>query len=96
MSPCAAGNSPAGRVNPLDNKPFLAISPVNGHVFVTDPEKPRVIEFDSEGNVIRGWGDYSSGPDGFGLASGAAIAANGDVWISDGGNNLLLRFELPK
>jgi predicted membrane-bound mannosyltransferase/sugar lactone lactonase YvrE len=80
----------------LDNKPFLAVSPVNGHVFVTDPEKPRIIEFDAEGNLVRGWGDYSSGPDGFGLVSGVAVDQKGDVWISDGGNNLILRFELPK
>ncbi|MBE0698886.1 MAG: 6-bladed beta-propeller [Anaerolineaceae bacterium] len=80
----------------LDNKPFLAVSPVNGHVFVTDPEKPRVVEFDSEGALVRAWGDYSSGPDGFGLASGVAVDQNGNVWISDGANNVLLRFELPE
>ena len=34
----------------LDNKPFMAVSPVNGHVFVTDPEKPRVLEFDPQGD----------------------------------------------
>lgn len=80
----------------LDNKPYLAVSPVNGHVFVTDPEKPRVVEFDGEGNLVRAWGDYSSGPDGFGIAAGVAVAENGDVWISDAGNNLLLRFEIPE
>jgi DNA-binding beta-propeller fold protein YncE len=80
----------------LDNKPYLAVSPLNGHIFVTDPEKPRVIEFDAEGSLIRAWGDYSSGPDGFGIAAGVAVAENGDVWISDAGNNLLLRFEIPE
>jgi tripartite motif-containing protein 71 len=79
----------------LDNKPLLAVSPVNGHVFVTDPEHPRVLEFDAEGNYIRGWGDYSSNPDGFGLASGVTVTQDGDVWISDGGNHRLLRFRLP-
>jgi DNA-binding beta-propeller fold protein YncE len=80
----------------LDNKPLLAVSPVNGHIFVTDPEHPRVLEFDSEGSFIRGWGDYSSGPDGFGLASGVAVSPDGEVWVSDGANNLLLRFRLPE
>jgi DNA-binding beta-propeller fold protein YncE len=80
----------------LDNKPFLAVSPVDGHVFVADPETPRVVEFDAEGNLIRSWGDYSSGTDGFGLVSGVTVAENGDVWISDGANNVLLRFEMPK
>ena len=79
----------------LDNKPFIAISPVNGHVFVTDPEKPRVLEFDQQGAIIRAWGDYSTGPDGFGLASGVAVAPDGSVWISDGANNVLLKFNVP-
>lgn len=80
----------------LENKPLLAVSPVNGHVFATDPESPRVIEYDQEGSVIRAWGDYSLGTDGFGLASGVAVASDGDVWVSDGANNVLLRFELPE
>jgi uncharacterized protein (TIGR03663 family) len=80
----------------LDNKPFLAVSPVNGHVFVTDPENPRVVEFDAEGVFVRTWGSYSSSSTGFGLASGVAVAPDGSVWVSDGGNNFLLRFDLPE
>lgn len=80
----------------LDNKPFLAISPLNGNVFVTDPENPRVLEFDAQGNFIRGWGKYSNSTDGFGLASGVAVAQDGSVWVSDGANNVLLRFQPDK
>lgn len=80
----------------LDNKPFLAVSPVNGHVFVTDPEEPRVLEFDGEGNFIRGWGDYSTTTDGFSLAAGVTVTQEGDVWVSDAGNNWLLRFEVER
>lgn len=79
----------------LDNKPFLAVSAVNGHVFVTDPESPRIVEFDPEGQVVRSWGEYSNTIEGFGLASGVAVAADGSVWVSDGANNLLLCFQLP-
>lgn len=79
----------------LDNKPYIAISPTTGHLFVTDPEAPRVLEFDQQGEFIRGWGQYSASSDGFGLASGVAVAPDGDVWISDGANNLLLRFRMP-
>jgi predicted membrane-bound mannosyltransferase/DNA-binding beta-propeller fold protein YncE len=80
----------------LENKPFIAVSPVNGHVFVTDPEKPRVLEFTNEGELVRGWGDYSAGTDGFGLASGVIVAPDGSVWISDGGNNVLLHFTVDR
>jgi predicted membrane-bound mannosyltransferase/DNA-binding beta-propeller fold protein YncE len=79
----------------LENKPFIAVSPVSGNVFVTDPERPRVLEFDPQGTFIRGWGDYSTGTDGFGLASGVAVAPDGSVWVSDGSNNLLLKFQDP-
>jgi predicted membrane-bound mannosyltransferase/DNA-binding beta-propeller fold protein YncE len=79
----------------LDNKPFIAVSPVNGHVFVTDPEKPRVLEFDSQGQFLTGWGDYSTGTDGFGLASGVSVTEDGAIWISDGANNVLLKFTDP-
>ncbi|MEJ5314307.1 MULTISPECIES: glycosyltransferase family 39 protein [Anaerolinea] len=79
----------------LENKPFLKVSPVNGHVFVTDPEGYRVLEFNSDGRFVRGWGYYSTNYDGFGLASGIAIDAEGKVWVSDGANNRLLRFTLP-
>ena len=80
----------------VENKPFIAVSPATGDVFVTDPEKPRVLEFDPQGTLVRGWGDYSTGPDGFGLASGVAVAPDGTVWISDGGNNVLLQFQMPQ
>lgn len=79
----------------LENKPYLAVSPVTGNVFVADPEGPRVLEFDPEGNFVRGWGDYSTEPDGFNIVSGLAFDQNGDLWVSDGGNNRLLRFRLP-
>ncbi|MDT8896892.1 TIGR03663 family protein [Thermanaerothrix sp. 4228-RoL] len=78
----------------LDNKPFISISPL-GHVFVTDPEGYRVLEFDAQGNFVRGWGDYSTGTDGFGLPSGIAVDSQGRVWVSDAGNHVLLRFVLP-
>ncbi len=79
----------------LENKPFIAID-ANDHVFVTDPEKFRVLEFDAAGKFIRGWGDYSPGPDGFGLPSGIEVDAEGHVWVSDAGNNVIMRFTLPQ
>ena len=54
-----------------------------------------MLEFDAQGNFVRGWGKYSSSTDGFGLASGVAVAPDGSVWVSDGANNVLLRFQMP-
>jgi streptogramin lyase len=78
----------------LDNKPFIALDPA-GHVFITDPEGYRVLEFNPDGSFIRGWGDYSTETVGFCLAAGVAVDAEGRVWVSDAGNNRLLRFTLP-
>lgn len=78
----------------LDNKPYIAVEP-NGNVLITDPDAYRVLEFTAEGEFIQGWGDYSTGMDGFGLPAAPAVDAEGRVWISDAGNNRLLRFVLP-
>ncbi len=78
----------------LENKPFVALGP-DGTVFLTDPENYRVLQFQADGKFLRGWGQYSTLPDGFGLPSGVAVDGEGRVWVSDAANNLLLRFSLP-
>ena len=78
----------------LENKPYIAVNQ-DGHVFFTDPEGYRVLEFTGEGQFVRGWGDYSPSSDGFGLPSGIEVDAEGRVWVSDAGNNLLLGFTVP-
>jgi uncharacterized protein (TIGR03663 family) len=78
----------------LDNKPYLAADE-QGHVFATDPEGYRVLEFSSEGEIVRYWGDYGLGAEGFGLAGAVAVDPAGGVWASDPGNNRLMHFSLP-
>jgi hypothetical protein len=62
---------------------------------VTDPDKYRVLEFNKDGQIVRVWGAYSSGIDGFGKPVGIAVDAQDHVWVVDSGNNYLLRFTLP-
>ena len=78
----------------VNNKPYIAVDG-NGNVFVTDPDEYRVLEFDTNGNFVRGWGDYSSGIDGFGMPIGIAVDAEGRVWVSDSENGFLLRYVIP-
>lgn len=78
----------------LENKPFIAVNE-RGHVFITDPEGYRVMEFDSGGQLLRAWGDPSALPTGFGLASGIAVDAEGRVWVTDAGYNRIMRFTPP-
>ena len=78
----------------LDNKPFIAAGP-DEHVFITDPEGYRVIEFTETGEFVRTWGAFGVGPEELGLASGIAVDPLGFVWVSDAGNNRILRYTLP-
>jgi predicted membrane-bound mannosyltransferase/DNA-binding beta-propeller fold protein YncE len=78
----------------LENKPLIAVNAA-GHVFVTDPEGFRILEFDANGKFVRTWGDYGIGPSEIGLAGGVAVDAEGRVWVADAGNQRLMRFTLP-
>ncbi|NOY98380.1 MAG: TIGR03663 family protein [Chloroflexi bacterium] len=77
----------------LDNKPFIAVDN-RGHVFVTDPEGYRVLEFTTEGEFVRTWGDFGVESGNFGLAAAVAVDAEGRVWVTDAGNHRVMRFTL--
>ena len=78
----------------LDNKPFITVNAA-GHVFITDPEGFRVIEFDGNGNFIRAWGGFGVNLNEFGIAAAIAVDAEGHIWVTDAGNQRILRFTLP-
>jgi DNA-binding beta-propeller fold protein YncE len=79
----------------LENKPFLAVGP-DLHIFATDPEGYRVLEFLVNGELVRYWGDYGTGPNNFGLAGAVAVDGEGGVWVTDTGNSRLMHFTLPQ
>ena len=78
----------------LENKPFIAVN-ADKHVFITDPEGYRVIEFTENGEFVRTWGDFGVGPSEIGLAAGIAVDLSGFIWVTDAGNNRILRYTLP-
>ena len=78
----------------LDNKPFITVDN-QGHVFVTDPEDFRVIEYTTDGQLVQTWGDYGTTDSTFGTTSGIAIDSTGHIWVSDVGNNRIMEFTLP-
>ncbi len=78
----------------LDNKPFLAVDST-GHVFATDPEGYRVLEFTPDGEFVRYFGNLSTGSDGFGLVGGIDTDENDGLWVADSGNNRIMHFTLP-
>ena len=75
----------------LDNKPFLALDK-DGNVYITDPDRGRVIGFDGEGNFKVLWGGFDNSYL-MGVISGIATTADGKVWVSDATSNTLLLFQ---
>ena len=77
----------------LDNKPFIAVNDAL-HVFITDPDGYRIMEFDPDGALVRVWDDLES-ENSLGLPSGITIDNEGHVWVTDSTNNRLRRYTLP-
>ena len=79
----------------LDNKPYLALDG-KGNLYMTDPEGFRVLQFKTNGEFVRYWGDAGATPETFNLPTGISVDADGGVWITDAGNNRLMHFTLPR
>ena len=75
----------------LDNKPFIAVNDAL-HVFITDPDGYRVMEFDQNGALIKTWGDFGNTSTSFGSPSGIAVDNDGGIWVTDAASNRLMRF----
>jgi uncharacterized protein (TIGR03663 family) len=77
----------------LDNKPFLAVDE-DYNSYIADPIYGRILVFDIEGNFLRAWGGFGSGPGEIGTVGGLAVDPDGSVWVSDSRNNRIMRFDL--
>ena len=75
----------------LDNKPFLAVDKDN-NVYITDPDRGRVIVFDSQGGFKVLWGGFDNSYL-MGVISGITTSADGSVWVTDATSNTLLQFQ---
>jgi uncharacterized protein (TIGR03663 family) len=78
----------------LENKPYLSVNDV-GEVCVSDPEGYRILCFDSDGEFMMGWGSFGGGDAQFGLPVGLAFTDSGSIWVADGANDRVMRFEIP-
>jgi DNA-binding beta-propeller fold protein YncE len=78
----------------LDNKPYMTIDS-NDHLFVSDPEGYRILEFSATGEFVRYWSDFSAGTDGLNLPVGVAVDSEDNLWVADSGNHRILRFSIP-
>jgi DNA-binding beta-propeller fold protein YncE len=99
--------SPAGRVllvlgrkgvaaesDWLFNQPTDVAFAKNGDVYVSDGYgNSRVVKFDREGNFIKSWGKYGSGPGEFNLPHSVAVDAQGSVYVGDRENKRIQIFD---
>lgn len=79
----------------LDNKPYLAVDE-QYRVYVADPMMGRVLVFDQDGTFLFTFGSFGVGPAEIGIVGGIAVDAEGRVWVSDAGNDRLMRFTFPE
>jgi predicted membrane-bound mannosyltransferase/DNA-binding beta-propeller fold protein YncE len=84
----------AWRGESIANKPYLTVNN-QGQIFVTDPEGFRVLIFNSAGEYLGRFGQFSSGSDGFGLPTGIKVDEAGNVYIADAANHTILKFAPP-
>ena len=59
----------------------------DGTLLVPDTHYSQILEYTREGELLRKWGNYGSGPDQFIYPTGIAEAADGTLFISEYGEN---------
>ena len=74
------------------NKPYLAVDAKRGLVYTTDPEGYRVLVFGTDGSFKGTWGQFGQEANTFTLPTGIAVAADGKVYVADGGSQRIMIF----
>jgi uncharacterized protein (TIGR03663 family) len=74
----------------VNNKPYIAAD--NEHVWISDPENFRVVEFTRDGQLSRVWGAFGSDASSLNLPLGVAADAQGNLYVADSVNNRVQRF----
>lgn len=88
----AVGGQPEGK-RPPNGTTDVAFGP-NGHVYVSDGYgNARVLEYTSEGNLVRQWGSAGMGPGQFVQPHGIAVDPDGIIYVADRRNGRLQRFD---
>lgn len=77
------------------NLPYLALDVARDLLYVTDPDSGRVLVYTLRGECVGSFGGVGDNPaitSQFKTASGIVVDARGFVYVSDAGNNRVLKF----
>jgi len=87
----------AGSDNAHFNRPSAVAIGLNGEIYVGDghggDSNARVMKFDAEGNFIKSWGQYGSGPGEFDQPHAMVVDSTGRLFVGDRGNNRIQIFD---
>jgi streptogramin lyase len=99
--------SPAGRVllvlgrknlaaeaEYLFNQPTDVAFAKNGDIYISDGYgNSRIVKFDSQGNFVKSWGKYGTGPGEFNLPHNVVVDGQGNVYVADRENKRIQIFD---
>lgn len=78
----------------LFNQPTDVAFAKNGDVYVSDGYgNSRVMKFDHDGNFLKSWGKYGTGPGEFNLPHSVAVDREGKVYVADRENQRIQIFD---
>lgn len=64
----------------------------SGVVVAVDQANHRVMQIDTDGNVVRAWGTYGTGNGQFSSPSGVAVDSSNNIYVADTGNDRIQKF----
>lgn len=76
------------------NKPYIAVDS-RDRVFISDPEKYRVIVYSNTGELLGVFGQYGQDVESFKLPLGLGFAADDSLFVLDSENNRVMKFIYP-
>ena len=76
----------------MNNKPFLTIAS-NGHIFTSDPEGARILEFSNQGEFLNAWTGFNLSEDIASQPIDLKFDSLGKLWVTDATSNLILGFD---
>jgi hypothetical protein len=90
---CASFTHDEAKGLPFGEPTAVAVGP-SGNIYVADGSRShdRILEFNSKHEYVRQFGSAGTGNGQFNEIGGIAIAASGDIYVSDSGNDRVQEF----